>query len=142
MIELFTVARVFVLQSSLTTSSYPFTRYYRAARPGVSHVLASLVMVPRASLSFVLAHVATVGEFAATRHLDYATRMVAAPPTCPLSAKGESALGCDVIKDSQFELEFLAATSPHLYAMLLAHEGDPDALYIPTPRTYREGVSG
>ncbi|CAI7879862.1 unnamed protein product [Closterium sp. NIES-53] len=145
-IGLFTVARVF---SSLTTSSYPFTRYYRAARPGVSHVLASLVMVPRASLSFVLAHVATVvalvatvGEFAATRHLDYATRMVAAHPTCPLSAKGESALGCDVIEDSQFELEFLAATSPHLCAMLLAHEGDPDALYIPTPRTYREAVSG
>ncbi|CAI7730088.1 unnamed protein product, partial [Closterium sp. NIES-53] len=41
-----------------------------------------------------------------------------------------------------FELEFLAAALPHLCAMLLAPEGDPNALDIPTPRTYNEAVSG
>ncbi|CAI7881956.1 unnamed protein product [Closterium sp. NIES-53] len=41
-----------------------------------------------------------------------------------------------------FEMDFLAATSPFLCAMLLSLEGDPDALDIPTPRTYREAVSG
>ncbi|CAI7884483.1 unnamed protein product, partial [Closterium sp. NIES-53] len=67
--------------------------------------------------------------------------LVAAPPTSPLAVRGESALGCDALEDRQFELEFLAAASPHLCAMLLAPEGDPDALDIPTPRTYAEAVS-
>ncbi|CAI7814730.1 unnamed protein product, partial [Closterium sp. NIES-54] len=58
-----------------------------------------------------------------------------------LPSPPESALGCDALEDRQFELEFLAATSPHLGAMLLAPEGDPDALDIPTPRTYAEAVS-
>ncbi|CAI7739662.1 unnamed protein product [Closterium sp. NIES-54] len=80
-------------------------------------------------------------SFASTRYLDYATRLVAAPPTSPLAVRGESALGCDALEDRQFELEFLAAASPHLCAMLLAPEGDPDALDIPTPRTYAEAVS-
>ncbi|CAI7792077.1 unnamed protein product [Closterium sp. NIES-53] len=76
-------------------------------------------------------------EFASTG-LDYATSLVAAPPTSPLAVGGESALGCDALEDRQFELEFLAAASPHLCAMLLAPEGGPDALDIPTPRTYVE----
>ncbi|CAI7778126.1 unnamed protein product, partial [Closterium sp. NIES-53] len=80
-------------------------------------------------------------EFASTRCLDYATRLVAPPPTSPLAVGGESALGCDALEDRQFELEFLATASPHLCAMLLALEGDPDALDIPTPRTYAEAVS-
>ncbi|CAI7730746.1 unnamed protein product [Closterium sp. NIES-54] len=36
---------------------------------------------------------------------------------------------------------FLAAAVPHLYAMLLALEGDPDALDIPIHRTHAEAVS-
>ncbi|CAI7799910.1 unnamed protein product [Closterium sp. NIES-53] len=84
----------------------------------------------------------TIIEFASTCCLDYATSLVAAPPTCPLAVGSESALGCDALEDRQFELEFLAAASPHLCAMLLAPEGDPDALDIPTPRTYAEAVSG
>ncbi|CAI7851010.1 unnamed protein product, partial [Closterium sp. NIES-53] len=80
-------------------------------------------------------------EFASTRCLDYATSLVAPPPTSPLAVGGESALGCDALEDRQFELEFLATASPHLCAMLLALEGDPDALDIPTPRTYAEAVS-
>ncbi|CAI7784554.1 unnamed protein product [Closterium sp. NIES-54] len=129
-------------ESSLTVSSHPITEYYRAARPVVSRVLASLVTDPRASPSSVLALAAAVANFASTRRLDYATRVVAAPPSHPLSVEGESALGCDVLEDRQFELEFLAAASASLYAMLLSLEGDSDALDIPTPRTYREAVLG
>ncbi|CAI7797021.1 unnamed protein product, partial [Closterium sp. NIES-53] len=121
-------------QSSLTAStSTPITDYCRATRLVVTRVLASLVTDPRASPSSVSALSAIVADFAATRHLDYATHMVAARP---LSTGGESALGCDVLDDMYFELEFFVATSPQLCAMLLSPEGDPDALDIPTPRTY------
>ncbi|CAI7907720.1 unnamed protein product [Closterium sp. NIES-53] len=124
-------------ESSLTPStSTPITGYYRATCLVVIRVLASLFTDPRASPSSVLALSAIVAEFSATRHLDYATRVVAAHP---LFAKGESALGCDGLKDRHFELEFLAATSSHLCAMLLSPKGDPDALDL---GTYREGVSG
>ncbi|CAI7802287.1 unnamed protein product [Closterium sp. NIES-54] len=94
-----------------------------------------------ASLTTPVTEYYALTEFASTRCLDYATSLVAAPPTSPLAVGGESALGCDALEDTQFELEFLAATSPHLCAMLLAREGDPDALDIPTPRTYVEAVS-
>ncbi|CAI7927688.1 unnamed protein product [Closterium sp. NIES-54] len=53
-----------------------------------------------------------------------------------------SALGCDVLEDRQFELEFLAVASPSLCAMLLSLAGDPGALDILTPCMYREAVSG
>ncbi|CAI7809135.1 unnamed protein product [Closterium sp. NIES-54] len=126
-------------ESSLTAStSTPIIDYYRATRPVVIRVLASLVTDPRASLPSISALTAAVTDFAATRRFDYATRVVLARP---LSAGGESALGCDVIEDRQFELEFLAAASPHMYAMMLCPEGDPAALDIPTPRTYHEAVS-
>ncbi|CAI7733103.1 unnamed protein product [Closterium sp. NIES-54] len=128
-------------ESALTASlSSPVTDYYRMYRPVLSRVLASLVTDPRASLSSVSALTAAVTEFASTRCLDYATSLVAAPPTSPLAVGGESALGCDALEDRQFELKFLAAASPHLCAMLLAPEGDPDALDIPTPRTYAKAV--
>ncbi|CAI7754614.1 unnamed protein product, partial [Closterium sp. NIES-54] len=130
-------------ESALTASlSTPVTDYYRTYRPVLSRVLASLLTDPRASLSSVSALTVAVTEFASTRCLDYATRLLAAPPTSPLAVGGESALGCDALEDKQFELEFLAAASPHLCAMLLTPEGDPDALDIPTPRTYAEAVSG
>ncbi|CAI7773276.1 unnamed protein product [Closterium sp. NIES-53] len=129
--------------SALTTSlSTPVTDYYRTYRPVLSRVLASLVTNPRASLSPVSTFTTTVTEFASTHYLDYATSLVAAPPTRTLAVEGESALGCDALEDRQFELEFLLASSPHLCAMLLAPEGDPDALDIPTPRTYVEAMSG
>ncbi|CAI7827912.1 unnamed protein product, partial [Closterium sp. NIES-54] len=130
-------------ESALTASlSTPVIDYYRTYCPVLSRALASLVTDPRASLSSVSTLTAAVPEFASTRCLDYATSLVAAPPTSPLAVGGESALGCDALEDRQFELEFLAAASPHLCAMLLAPEGDPDALDIPTPRTYAEAVSG
>ncbi|CAI7843847.1 unnamed protein product, partial [Closterium sp. NIES-54] len=123
------------LPQSLTTSSHPITNYYRTAHLVVSRVLPSLVTDITASPSSVSALVATYYDFAATRRLDYATRMVASPP---LSTRSESAIGCDILEDKQFELEFLAAVSPHLCAVLLAPEGDPHAFDMPTPRTYRE----
>ncbi|CAI7829952.1 unnamed protein product [Closterium sp. NIES-53] len=128
-------------ESALTASlSIRVTDYYRTYCPVLSRVLASLVTDPRASLSSVSALTAAVTEFASTRCLDYATSLVAAPPTNPLDVGGESALGCDALEDRQFELEFLTAASPHLNAMLLAPEGDPDALDIPTPCTYAEAI--
>ncbi|CAI7896846.1 unnamed protein product [Closterium sp. NIES-54] len=62
--------------------------YYRAARPVVSRVLASLVTDPRASPSSVSAFTDAVADFASTCRLDYATRVVAAPPPRPLSVRG------------------------------------------------------
>ncbi|CAI7852043.1 unnamed protein product, partial [Closterium sp. NIES-54] len=100
------------LALSLTVSSHPITGYYRAARPVVSRVLASLVTDPRASPSSVSALTAAVAEFASTRRLDFAMHVVAALPARPLSAGGEFALGYDVLEDRQFELEFLAAAFP------------------------------
>ncbi|CAI7899321.1 unnamed protein product [Closterium sp. NIES-53] len=76
--------------------------------PVLSRVLASLVADPRASLPSISALTAAVTEFASTRHLDYATHLVGAPPTSPLAIGGDSALGCDALEDRQFELEFLA----------------------------------
>ncbi|CAI7801912.1 unnamed protein product [Closterium sp. NIES-53] len=96
------------------SSSTSVTDNYRMYRPVLSHVLASLVMDPRASLSFISALITNVTDFSSTCHLDYATHVVAAPPTRPLSVGGESALGCDALEDRQFELEFLAAASPHI----------------------------
>ncbi|CAI7870007.1 unnamed protein product [Closterium sp. NIES-53] len=126
-------------ESALTASlSTPVTDYYRTYRPVISRVLDSLVTDPRASLSSVSALTAAITEFASTHCLDYATSLVAAPPTSPLAVRGESALGCDALVDRQFELDFLAAASPYLSPMLLA----PEALDIPTPRTYAEIVSG
>ncbi|CAI7890778.1 unnamed protein product [Closterium sp. NIES-53] len=59
---------------------------------------------------------------------------------CPPSVGGECALGTDVLEDRQEDLECFAAASPHLVSMLLAPEGDPDALDIPTPRSYAEAI--
>ncbi|CAI7796560.1 unnamed protein product [Closterium sp. NIES-53] len=129
-------------ESALTSSlSTHVTDYYPTYRPILSRVLTSLVTDPRASLSSDSALTVAVTKFASTRRLEYATSLLAAPPTSPLAVGGESALGCDALEDRQFELEFLAAASPHLCAMLLAPEGDPNALDIPTPRTYAEAVS-
>ncbi|CAI7804337.1 unnamed protein product [Closterium sp. NIES-54] len=48
----------------------------------------------------------------------------------------------DVLEDRQEEFECFAASVPHLVSMLLAPEGDPDALNIPTPRSYAEAIEG
>ncbi|CAI7757753.1 unnamed protein product [Closterium sp. NIES-53] len=128
--------------SSLPVSPTPISDYYHDVRPVVSRVLATGVTDPRFSLSSVSVLTAAVADFAASSYLDYSIRAEPAPPTRPLSVWGEFALGCDVLEDRHSELEYLAAASPTLCAMLLSPEGDPDALDIATPRTYREAVSG
>ncbi|CAI7850461.1 unnamed protein product [Closterium sp. NIES-54] len=75
----------------------------------------------------------------------YAASLVAesaSASVCPPSVGGECALGTDVLEDRQEDLECFAAASPHLVSMLLAPEGDPDALDIPTPRSYAEAIEG
>ncbi|CAI7803210.1 unnamed protein product [Closterium sp. NIES-53] len=87
----------------------------------------------------------TLVDFAATCRLDYAASLVAesvSASVSPPSVGGECALGKDVLEDRQEDLECFAAASPHLVSMLLAPEGDPDALDIPTPRSYAEAIEG
>ncbi|CAI7772071.1 unnamed protein product [Closterium sp. NIES-54] len=67
---------------------------------------------------------------------------VVTDPSFESAAAGELALGCDVLEDRQFEVEYQAATAPHLASTLLCPEGDLDALDIPTPRTYAEAITG
>ncbi|CAI7775515.1 unnamed protein product, partial [Closterium sp. NIES-53] len=63
--------------------------------------------------------------------LDYAASLVAkSDPDCPPSVGGECAFGTDVLEDKQEDFEYLLAALPHLVAMLLAPEGDLDALAI------------
>ncbi|CAI7759351.1 unnamed protein product, partial [Closterium sp. NIES-53] len=76
---------------------------------------------------------------------DYATSLVvesASVSVCPPSVGGECALGTDVLEDRQEDFECFATASPHLVSMLIAPEGDPDALDIPTPRSYAEAIEG
>ncbi|CAI7787554.1 unnamed protein product [Closterium sp. NIES-53] len=60
---------------------------------------------------------------------------------CPPSIGGELALGSDVIEDRQCELKCLATVLPHLASMLLCPEAYPDALDIPTTRTYAHAIT-
>ncbi|CAI7910772.1 unnamed protein product [Closterium sp. NIES-53] len=60
----------------------------------------------------------------------------------PPSVGGECALGTDVLEDRQKDCESLAAAVPRFASMLLAHEGDPDALDIPITRSYAEAITG
>ncbi|CAI7754304.1 unnamed protein product, partial [Closterium sp. NIES-53] len=82
-------------------------------------------------------------DFAARSRLDYTASLVAeSESVCPPSVGGECALGTEVLEDRQEEFQCLAAASPHLVSVLLTPEGDPDALDIPTPRSYAEAIEG
>ncbi|CAI7734690.1 unnamed protein product [Closterium sp. NIES-54] len=103
----------------------------------------SIPAVPNPEFDLALPLVAELVDFAAVCHLDYATSLVAESESdCPSSVGGECALGTDVLKDRQEDFECLAVAVPHLVAMLLAPEGDPDAQDIPTPRSYAEAITG
>ncbi|CAI7884236.1 unnamed protein product [Closterium sp. NIES-54] len=105
--------------------------------------LATAVTDPLFESTAASALVTELVEFAAICRLDYATSLVAEfASVCPPSVGGECALGTDVLEDRQEDLECFAAASPHLVSMLLAPEGDPDALDIPTPRSYAEAIEG
>ncbi|CAI5961738.1 unnamed protein product [Closterium sp. NIES-64] len=128
-------------ESSLPALADPGSDSLRAASPTVTRLLATVVTDPSFESTAASALVAELVDFAARCRLDYAASLVAeSASVCPPSVGGECALGTDVLEDRQEELQCLAAASPHLASVLLAPEGDPDALDIPTPRTYVDAV--
>ncbi|CAI7744072.1 unnamed protein product [Closterium sp. NIES-53] len=131
--------------SSLPDGPDPESDSLRAASPTVTRFLATAVTDPLFESSAASALVAELVDFAAACRLDYAARLVAesaSASVCPPSVGCECALATDVVEDRQEDLERFAAASPHLVSMLLAPEGDPDALDIPTPRSYAEAIEG
>ncbi|CAI7766136.1 unnamed protein product [Closterium sp. NIES-54] len=115
--------------SSLPDIPDPESDLARAASTSVPRLLATVVTDPSFESAAASALVAELVDFAAAYRLDYATSLVAESKSdCPPSIRVECALGTDVIEDRKEDFECLAAAVPHLVAMLLAPEGDPDAL--------------
>ncbi|CAI7765535.1 unnamed protein product [Closterium sp. NIES-54] len=129
--------------SSLPNIPDPESDLARAASPTVPHLLATIVTNPSFESTVVSALVAELVDFAAAYRLDYAASLVAESESdYPPSVGGGCAFGTDDLEDRQEEFECLAAAVPHLVAMLLALEGDPDAPDFPTPRSYTEAIMG
>ncbi|CAI7876278.1 unnamed protein product [Closterium sp. NIES-53] len=130
-------------ESSLPALANPESDSLRAANPTVMRLLATVVTDPSFESTAASALVTELVDFAASSCLDYTARLVTASESvCPPSVGGECALGTDVLEDRQKEFQCLAAASPHLVSVLLTPEGDPDALDIPTPRSYAEAIEG
>ncbi|CAI7828901.1 unnamed protein product, partial [Closterium sp. NIES-54] len=128
--------------SSLPTVPDPESNLARAASPTVSRLLATVVTDTSFESNDASALVLELVEFALACRLNYATSLVAESESdCPPSVEGECALGTDVLEDRQEDFECLAAAVPHLVAMLLAPEGDPDAPDIPTPRSCAQAIT-
>ncbi|CAI5468599.1 unnamed protein product [Closterium sp. Yama58-4] len=129
--------------SSLPDVADPESDRFRAEHPTVTRLLATVVTDPLFESTAASALVAELVDFAAACRLDFTASLVAeSESVCPLSVGGECALSTDVLEDRHEDLECLAAAAPHLVAMLLAPEGDPDAPDIPTPRSYAEAIAG
>ncbi|CAI7887780.1 unnamed protein product [Closterium sp. NIES-53] len=130
-------------KSSLPALADPESDSLRAASPTVTRLLATVVTDPSFESTAASALVTELVDFAACCRLDYAASLVTeSESVCPPSVRGECALGTDVLEDRQEEFQCLAAASPHLVSVLLTLEGDPDALDIPTPRSYAEAIEG
>ncbi|CAI5945459.1 unnamed protein product [Closterium sp. NIES-64] len=115
----------------------------RAASPTDIRLLATVITNPAFKSTAAFALVTELVDFAARSRLDYVASLVTeSESVCPPSIGGEPTLGSDVLKDRQFELECLAAVLPRFAYVLLCPEGDPNALDIPTPRTYAEAIVG
>ncbi|CAI7793845.1 unnamed protein product [Closterium sp. NIES-53] len=108
--------------SILADSPDPDSDLVPAATPTVACLLATVVTAPLFESATTSALVFELVDFAAACRLDYAASLVAG--------------------SEQEDFECLAAAVPHLVAMLLAPEGDPDAPDIPTPRSYAEAIEG
>ncbi|CAI7789800.1 unnamed protein product [Closterium sp. NIES-53] len=129
--------------SSLADGPDPKSDLIRVASPTVTRLLATIVTDPSFESAGASALVAELVDFAVACRLDYAASLVAeSESVCPPSVGGECALGMDNLEDRPEDFECLAAAVPHLVALLLAPEGDPDATDIPTPRSFAEGISG
>ncbi|CAI7862171.1 unnamed protein product [Closterium sp. NIES-54] len=130
-------------ESSLPVLADPESDSLRTASPTVTRLLASVVTDPSFESTAASALVTELVDFAASCRLDYAASLVTeSESVCPPSVGGEGALSTDVLEDRQEEFQCLAAASPHLVSVLLTPEGDPDALDIPTPRSYAEAIEG
>ncbi|CAI7867374.1 unnamed protein product, partial [Closterium sp. NIES-54] len=128
--------------SSLPAVPNPKSDLARAASPTISRLLATIVTDPSFESTAASALVAELVDFAAACRLHYTTSLVAESESdCPPSVGGECALCTHVLEDKQDDFECLSAAVPHLVAMLLAPEGDPDAPDIPTPRSYAEAIT-
>ncbi|CAI7895835.1 unnamed protein product [Closterium sp. NIES-53] len=79
----------------------------RAARPTIPCCLAALVTEPASSPAAAYALVAELAGFAATCRRAYLVGLVSAS-LCPPFVGGELALGCDVLEDRHFDLEYLS----------------------------------
>ncbi|CAI7759686.1 unnamed protein product, partial [Closterium sp. NIES-53] len=133
------------LASFLLDAPDPESDSLCAASLSVTRFLATAVTDPFFESTAASALVTELVDLAAACRLDYATSLVAesaSASVCPPSVGGECALGTDVLEDRQEDFECFAAASPHLVSMLLAPEGDLDALDIPTPRSYAEAIEG
>ncbi|CAI7903013.1 unnamed protein product [Closterium sp. NIES-54] len=122
----------------------PDPESYRAhaTSPTVSRLLATADTDPSFECAAASALIAELLDFAAVCRLDYATALVAESESAsPPSFGGECDLGTDVLEDRQEDFECLAAAVTRFASMLLAL-GDPDALDIPTPRSYAEAITG
>ncbi|CAI7900811.1 unnamed protein product [Closterium sp. NIES-54] len=129
--------------SSLAEGPDPESDLIHAASSTVQRLLATVVTDPSFDSAAAFALVAELVDFAAACRLDYDASLVAKSESdCPLLLGSDCALGTDVLEDTQEDFECLAAAVPHLVAMLLAPEGDPDAPDIPTPRSYAEAIEG
>ncbi|CAI7900611.1 unnamed protein product [Closterium sp. NIES-54] len=129
--------------SSLPDFPNPGCYLARAASPTVPRLLATIVTDHSFESTAASALVAELVDFAAACCLDSSTSLVAESGSdCSPSIGGECALGTDVLEDRKEDFECLADAVPHLVAMQLAPEGDPDAPDIPTPRSYAEAITG
>ncbi|CAI7871732.1 unnamed protein product [Closterium sp. NIES-53] len=129
--------------SSLRNGPDPASDLARAASPTITRLLTTVVTDPEFESTAAFSLVTELVEFAARRRLDYVASLATdSESVCPQSLGGESALGSDVLEDTQFELECLAAALPCFASMLLCPEGDPDAPDIPTLRSYAEAITG
>ncbi|CAI5974020.1 unnamed protein product [Closterium sp. NIES-65] len=109
-------------ESSLPAFADPESDSLCAASPTVTRLLATVVTDPSFESTAASALVAKLVDFAARCRLDYAASLV--------------------VESKQEEFQCLSAASPHLVSVLLTPEGDPDALDIPTPRSYAEAIEG
>ncbi|CAI7733009.1 unnamed protein product [Closterium sp. NIES-54] len=112
----------------------------RAASPTVTRLLATVFTDLDLESTAPFALVTELVDFAARCRLDYVASLVT-ESVCPPSVRSEPALCSGILEDRQFELECLAAL-PRFASMRLCPEGDPNALDIPTPRSYAEAIAG
>ncbi|CAI7905776.1 unnamed protein product [Closterium sp. NIES-53] len=92
--------------SSLPAAPDPAFDLARAARPTIPCCLAALVTALAFLPAAACALVVELAGFAGTCCRAYLAGLVFAS-SCPPSIRGELALGCDVLEDRQFELEYL-----------------------------------